>query len=269
MDAFIEFFRPFLRIEYFFEIALLYILIYGLLRYTEGSRGAGALKSVAMFLLSVLLVVSIVARWANLEQIRLILHFAGGAAVTALIVIFQPELRRALVKFGRTAPFRSFMQGETDVVEEVVTAVGRMAKNRIGALIAFEREVELDAYVERGVVVDAEVSHELLVTIFYPGTDLHDGAVVIQGGRVAAAGCLFPFSENPDLGSETGTRHRAALGLVEETDAICVVVSEETGMISLAVEGKLDRGLDLRELDRKLRDLYVLERQEERKARVA
>jgi len=269
MDALLDFFRPFLRLEYVFEIALLYGLIYGLLRYTEGSRGAGALKSVAMFLLTVLLVVSIIARWANLDQIRLILHFAGGAAITALIVIFQPELRRALVKFGRTAPFRPFMQGETDIVEEVVTAVGRMAKNRIGALIAFEREVELDAYVERGVLLDAEVSHELLVTIFYPGTDLHDGAVVIQGGRIAAAGCLFPFSENPDLGSETGTRHRAGLGLVEETDAICVIVSEESGTISLAADGKLDRGIDIRDLERRLRDLYVLEKQEERKAQVA
>jgi len=269
METLIEFFRPFMRWEYLLEILLIYILIYAFLRFTEGSRGAGMLKGVALFLVFVLLAFSIVARWRNLEQIGLILHFAGSAAIVALIVIFQPELRRALVKLGRSPLFGPFLHGQTDVVEEVVTAVARMAKNRIGALIAFEREEELDAYVDRGVILDAEVSSQLIVTIFYPGTELHDGAVVIQGGRIAAAGCLFPFSENPDLGPQLGTRHRAALGLGEETDAICIVVSEENGTISLAVDGVLERNLDQRRLGNRLRELYVAEQQEERKARVA
>ena len=269
MDVLFDFIRPFMRWEYLVEILLIYAIIYTFLRFTEGSRGAGVLKGVALLLLIVLLVVSILARWGNLEQIRLILHFAGGAAITALIVIFQPELRRALVKLGQSPIFGAFLRGHVDVVEEVVSAVGRMSKNKIGALMAFERDVELDGYVERGVVVDSEVSSQLLMTIFYPGTELHDGAVVVQGGRIAAAGCLFPFSENPDLGPQLGTRHRAGLGLVEETDAICVIVSEETGTISLAVEGVLERNLDPRQLDLRLRELYVQDKQEERKARVA
>jgi diadenylate cyclase len=269
MDVLVDFFRPFLRWEYLLEILLIWSIIYAFLRFTEGGRGAGVLKGVALFLLFVLLAVSILARWGNLEQVRVILHFAGGAAITALIVIFQPELRRALVKIGQSPIFGAFLHGQVDVVDEVVSSVGRMAKNKIGALLAFEREVELDSYVDRGVVIDAEVSSQLLVTIFYPGTELHDGAVVIQGGRIAAAGCLFPFSENPDLGPQLGTRHRAGLGLVEETDAICVVVSEENGAISLAADGVLERNLDQRQLDQRLRELYVQERQEERKARVA
>ena len=268
MDVIVDFFRPFMRWEYLLEILLIYAIIYTFIRFTEGSRGAGVLKGVALFLLFVLLAVSILARWGNLEQIRLILQFAGGAAITALIVIFQPELRRSLVKLGQSPIFGAFLSGQVDVVEEIVTAVTRMAKNKIGALIAFEREVDLDSYVDRGVVLDAEVRSQLVVTIFYPGTELHDGAVVIQGGRIAAAGCLFPFSESPDLGPQLGTRHRAGLGLVEETDAICVIVSEEIGTISLAVNGTLERELDQAQLSQRLRELYVLEQQEERKARV-
>ncbi len=269
MDVLVEFFRPFLQWEYLLEILLIWVLIYAFLRFVEGSRGAGVLKGVALFLLFVLLAVSILARWGNLEQIRVILHFAGSAAIVALIVVFQPELRRALVKLGQSPIFGAFLHGRVDVVEEVVSAVARMAKNKIGALIAFERDVELDGYVDRGVILDSEVSSQLVMTIFYPGTELHDGAVVVQGGRIAAAGCLFPFSESPDLGPQLGTRHRAGLGLVEETDAICVIVSEENGTISLAADGVLERNLDQRQLDRRLRELYVQERQEERKARVA
>lgn len=269
MRAIVDFFYPLMRWEYLLEILLIYAIIYTFLRFTEGSRGAGVLKGVAFFVLFVLLAVSILARWWYLEQIRLILQFAGGAAITALIVIFQPELRRALAKLGQTPFLGAFLRGQVDVVQEVVEAVARLSKNKIGALIAFERDVELNAYVERGVMLDAEVRSELLLTIFYPGTELHDGAVVLEGGRIAAASCLFPFSDNPSLEAHLGTRHRAGLGLTEDTDAICVIVSEETGIISLAVGGKLERNLDQRQLDARLRELYVQEVQEERRTRAA
>lgn len=267
MDALIEFVRPFLRWEHLLEVLLLYAIIYAFLRFTEGSRGAGVLKGVAFFVLFVLLAVSILARWWNLEQVRLILHFAGGAAITALIVIFQPELRRALAKLGQTPFLGVFMRGRVDIVEEIVCAVGRLSKNKIGALVAFERDVDLSGYVERGVSRDAEVRSELVLTIFYPGTELHDGAVVLQGGRIAAAGCLFPFTDNPALDPQIGTRHRAGIGITEETDAICVIVSEETGIISLAVGGELERGFEPRQLETRLRELYVHEQQEAHKTR--
>jgi len=267
MDALIEFVRPFLRWEHLLEVLLLYAIIYAFLRFTEGSRGAGVLKGVAFFVLFVLLAVSILARWWNLEQVRLILHFAGGAAITALIVIFQPELRRALAKLGQTPFLGVFMRGRVDIVEEIVGAVGRLSKNKIGALVAFERDVDLSGYVERGVILDAEVRSELVLTIFYPGTELHDGAVVLQGGRIAAAGCLFPFTDNPALDPQIGTRHRAGIGITEETDAICVIVSEETGIISLVVGGELERGFEPRQLETRLRELYVHEQQEAHKTR--
>ncbi len=269
MDAIVEFLRPFIRWEYLFEILLLYALIYVFLRFTEGSRGAGVLKGVAFFVLFVLLAVSILARWWNLEQIRLILQFAGGAVITALIVIFQPELRRALAKFGQTPFFGALLRGRVDIVEEIVAAASRLSKNKIGALIAFERDDDLGMFVERGVILDAEVRSELLLTLFYPGTELHDGAVVLQGGRIAAAGCLFPFSDNPSLDPQLGTRHRAGIGLTEETDAICVIVSEETGIISLAVGGALERGFEPRQLEVRLRELYVHEQQEAHKTRAS
>lgn len=269
MEVLFDLFRPFIRWEYVIEILLIFTIIYAFFRFTEGSRGAGVLKGVAFLLLFILMAVSILARLWNLEQIRLILNFAGAAAITALIVIFQPELRRALAKLGQNPFLGVFFHGRVDVVEEVVTAVGRLAKNKIGALISFERDIGLDGYIERGVRLDAEVSSELLVTIFYPGTELHDGAVVIQGGRIAAAGCLFPFSDNPSLSSQLGTRHRAGLGVSEETDALCVIVSEETGRISLAVGGTLHTIEEIKQLQNRLKQLYVPEQQEERKAKVA
>ncbi|MBN1417287.1 MAG: DNA integrity scanning protein DisA nucleotide-binding domain protein, partial [Planctomycetes bacterium] len=132
-----------------------------------------------------------------------------------------------------------------------------LANNKVGALIAIEREVGLGGYIERGVPIDGEVRSELLATIFYPGTDLHDGAAVIRQGRIAAAGCLFPLSDNPNLGKNIGTRHRAGVGVTEETDCVSVIVSEESGVVSLSVRGQLYRGLDPKELERMLYELYA------------
>ncbi|MFC1707871.1 diadenylate cyclase [Planctomycetota bacterium] len=144
-------------------------------------------------------------------------------------------------------------------VEEVVEAALRLAKNKVGALIAFERESGLGAYVEGGVKLDAEVSSELIETVFFPGSALHDGAVIVQEKRIAAAGCLFPLTDNPTISKQLGTRHRAAIGVTEETDAVTLCVSEETGKVSLGVGGELHRNLDADSLSKLLHSLVVTE----------
>jgi diadenylate cyclase len=162
------------------------------------------------------------------------------------------------VRLGQTRIFGMFLGGETEgMVDQIVKAAFRMSRRKIGALISIEREVGLQNYVERGTVMDARVSSELLCTIFFPGSDLHDGAVIIQKERIAAAGCLFPLSENPNLGSVLGTRHRAAVGITDESDAIVVVVSEETGVVSFVHQGRMERPLNVDELRRLLLEYYA------------
>ena len=178
--------------------------------------------------------------------------------VLALIVLFQPELRRALAQAGRN-PLLQRVAGQAaaarrQLLEEVVRAVDVLAVKRIGALIAVERQVGLRAYAELGVPMEAVVSAELLGSLFQPGSPLHDGAALIQGDRITAAGCFLPLSRNLGLSRTLGTRHRAAVGLSEETDAAVVVVSEETGVISLAVDGVIERGLDPERLQERLTD---------------
>ena len=193
-----------------------------------------------------------------LDRLLVIIRFFGAAAIPALVIVVQPELRRALVRLGQTRFFGFFLKGETEgMVDEIVKAAFRLSRRKIGALIAIEREVGLKNYVERGTPIDGVVTSELLNTIFFPGSDLHDGAVVIQKERVAAAGCLFPLSEDPNLGNVFGTRHRAALGISEETDAIVVAVSEETGIVSFAHGGRLERPLDVEQLRALLLQYYA------------
>ena len=146
---------------------------------------------------------------------------------------------------------------ESALIEELIRAVSNLSKEKIGALIAIEREISLGTYVEGGVFIDAEVKADLIDTVFWPGSALHDGAIVIQNERIAAAGCLFPLTENPEISKRLGTRHRAAIGLTEETDAVTVVVSEETGNISVGVRGHLERDLDRDSLRRILRELLT------------
>ena len=193
-----------------------------------------------------------------LDRLLVITKFLGATAIPVLVIIVQPELRRALVRLGQTRIFGMFLKGETEgMVDEVVKAALRMSRRKIGALIAIEREVGLKNYIERGTAIDAVITNELLSTIFFPGSDLHDGAVIVQKERVAAAGCLFPLSDNPNLGNVLGTRHRAAVGITEETDAIVVVISEETGTVSFAHGGRLQRSLDVQQLRGLLRKYYA------------
>ena len=237
------------------EIGIIFTIIYMALRFMQGTRGAGILKGLAMLLVIVFLALYYVSQRFYLERINFLLARFLEGAVFALIIIFQPELRRGLVRLGQTPLFGRFMKGELDIIDEIEKAVARLSKNRVGALIAIERTVGLGTYVEGGVRIDADVRSELLDSIFYPGSSLHDGAVIVQGSRISAAACLLPLSENPTLG--LGTRHRAGVGLTEETDAIAVIVSEETGRISLAVDGAIMRGLDFPKLSKLLREYYL------------
>src|SRR6185503_19923210 len=165
--------------------------------------------------------------------------------------------RRGLVRLGEYPFIKLFIKREVNVLDEIVEAVVRCAKKKVGALIALEREIGLGPYIEGGVKCDAEVRSELIDTIFFPGTALHDGAIIIQDQRIAAAGCLFPLTDNPSISKALGTRHRAAIGLTEESDAVTIVVSEETGQISVGVDGELHRNLDKEALEAMLRRLVV------------
>jgi len=191
----------------------------------------------------------------ELSTINWVLTKLFAVGVLAFLILFQPELRRGLARIGQNTIFNPFLK-KGGTVDEVVEACQRMSKIKRGALIAIEREAGLKSYIESGIPLDAKISAELLTTIFTTNTPTHDGAVIIEGDRIASAGSLFPLSQNPTLARSLGTRHRAAIGLTEETDAVVVVVSEETGAISVSVYGKLTRDLDEEGLKRVLKSLF-------------
>ncbi|MEM7167031.1 MAG: diadenylate cyclase CdaA [Planctomycetota bacterium] len=262
-EQILSYLPQFLDIRVLLEVVALYILIYYFIRFTEGTRGAGILKGLAVMILIAVLVLLVLVKSFDLSRIEYLLGIFTPTSIMALIIILQPELRRGLVRLSQTPIFGEFLRDEHEVLDEIVRAVFRLAKNRVGAIVAIERDDSLSSYVERGITIDGEVRSELMTTIFYPGTDLHDGAVIVRQGRIAAAGCLFPLSESPELGSWAGTRHRAAVGLSEDSDAITVVVSEERGEVSLCVRGKIHRRLDRDELYRELRVYYAQTEEEE------
>ncbi|HPD16979.1 MAG TPA: diadenylate cyclase CdaA [Planctomycetota bacterium] len=239
------------------EIVLLALMYYVMLRFVRGSRGAGILKGLGLVVVVGLLGVLFLARFLNLQVIGGIATEVVALFGFALLVIFQPELRRALVRLGQAPLFGFLARAEKEVTDHVVEAAATLSRDQVGALIAIERDVSLRSYMEGGVRLDADVTSALLVTIFNPNTPLHDGAVIIQGDRIVAAGCLFPLTENVEAGSGFGTRHRAAIGVTEDSDAIAIVVSEETGSISLAIKGKLSRGLDPENLRTILRGILA------------
>ncbi len=196
----------------------------------------GALVLVVLYWLSLLL---------NLETVNWMLRTFLPTLVFGVIVVFQAEIRKVLAHLGRRPFFGAFAgQRKEEVIEEVVLAATTLASQRTGALIVIERDMGLRSYVETGISLDAVLTYDLLISIFNPGTPLHDGAVIIQGNRAAAAACFLPLTVNPALSRTLGSRHRAAIGLTEDTDALVVVVSEETGTISLVAEGRIRRELD-------------------------
>jgi len=217
-----------------------------------------------------LMVASFLARRFDLFSTSWLLENFWSFWVLALIVLFQPELRRALAQLGQSRFFQGVTAGRREershIIDDIVKAADALASKRIGALLVLERSTGLRNYAELGVPLDALVSTDLLISLFLPYSPLHDGAVFVRGDRVAAAGCFLPLSRNTQLGRAMGTRHRAALGLAEETDAVVLVVSEETGRISLAVGGHMETPLDREALRRRLGELFALERvQDERR----
>jgi diadenylate cyclase len=210
------------------------------------------MKGAALLLLLGYVVVNLLAGRLGLDRISVLYDKFVIGALFALAIVFQPELRRALLRIGETRLFRAWSNQAIEVVDKLVVAAQYLSENKIGALIAIERETGLAGLVETGVRLDAELSADLLTTLFWPGSSLHDMGVIIQHGRVAAAGCQFPLAESGELPQSLGSRHRAALGLSQETDALIVVISEETGTITLAHRGKLIRPLNPDLLRRRL-----------------
>ena len=231
-------FTPF-TIRDLIDIALVAFIFYRFLLLMRGTRSVQMTFGIAMLLLFYW-----VTRFYRLTAIQWLLSNALASIVFALIVLYQSEIRRALAGIGKTSLWERDQNRSKAGFEEIVLAATTLSSKRIGALIVFERGIGLRNYVESGIALDAVLTYDLLVTIFSPNTPLHDGAVIIQHNRIIAAGCFLPLTLDPYLSKELGTRHRAAIGITEETDAVAIIVSEETGGISIAVEGKITRNLD-------------------------
>ena len=218
-------------------------------------RGAQAVQAAAV----VLFIAAFyeIARWARLEMVEWLMTAMTPYAAIALIVLYQTEIRRTLARLGRSLTLGRFLGTSGGAVfDDAVLAAEYLSANRIGALIVFERDVSLHTYIESGIPLDAHLSYDLLLAVFKPGSPLHDGAVIIQGSRIAAAACFLPLSLNPAISTQVGTRHRAAMGITEESDAVVVLVSEQTGAISLAVGGAMEFGLTVGQLTDRLGGLF-------------
>jgi len=216
------------------EMAILWVVFYRILLFFEGTRAFQVLRGITYLIIALL-----ISQVLGFEVLNWLLRNFFSIWIIVIVVIFQHELRSGLARLGQQHLF-TISLGEPEIkalADEIYDTISRLSKRRNGCLIAIEREMKLDLYIESGIVIDGKVSSALLQTIFMPATPLHDGGVVIRGERVAASSCLFPLSDNPSVGKTVGTRHRAALGLSEHTDALIVLVSEETGEISMAFEG--------------------------------
>lgn len=232
------------------EVALFWTAYYVLLVFIKDSGMVQAIKGL-FFLLAVFFLADVL----GLRTIHWVLGHLFQISILGFLIIFQPELRRGLMRIGQSPLFKIFLK-EQRLIDEIVKAVFLMSKKRIGALIAIEKEVGLKPYIESGIALDGVLTSELLLTVFMPNTPFHDGGAVVQGGRVVAVGCLFPLSQNQNISKMLGTRHRAALGLSEETDAFVIVVSEETGTVSVVHQTKMTRHLDEAGLKASLTELY-------------
>jgi diadenylate cyclase len=232
------------------DIVLVAILIYQFLSLVRGTRAAPMLVGVATLGLAFYF-----ARLGELRTLNWLLSTLLPYVVFALIVVFQSEIRHALANLGSRISLMRSSSSVVDVYDDIVLAANLFSQNQTGALIVIEREIGLRTYIESGVALDARLSYDLLATIFRPSAPLHDGAVIVQRDRIAAAACFLPLSMNPVLSTQLGTRHRAAIGITEETDAVAVIISEETGIISVAVAGSVERELTLERLRERLSHL--------------
>lgn len=221
------------------EILILATVFYYLLKFFRGTRGSAILTGVVILFVGLIVVTKVI----NLPVLNWLLQRLMVYLALALVVIFQPEIRRALARIGRQGNFMA-STARRALADPISDAVLLMASRKIGALIAIERAVGTKALQDTGTPLNSEVTAALLTALFYPGTPLHDGGVIISANRIAAAGCVFPLTQNDELARNLGTRHRAAIGVTEETDTVVIVVSEETGVISIAYNGRLKRGFD-------------------------
>jgi len=230
------------------DILLVAFIIYRIILLIKGTRAVQMLVGLA-----VILIVYVGSQVGGLYTLHWLLENFLSSIILVIIVIFQSDIRRALIHVGRNPFFADLSyKEETEVIEELIKASVNMANKRIGALIVIERETGLNDFLEVGVEIDAKVSSDLITSIFLPFSPIHDGALVIQQGRLKRAGCFLPISQNPDISKALGTRHRAAIGLTELVDAVAIVVSEETGKISVVVGGRITRDLDSTSLKRVL-----------------
>ncbi len=232
------------------DIIIVALLIYEFLVLIKGTRAFQMLVGVG-----VLIVAFYLARFGELRTVNWLLSTSLPYAIFALIVVFQAEIRQALAKVGRKLTFARGRATVGSSYEDIVLAANLFAQNQTGALVVIERDIGLRTYIESGVPLDARLTYDLLATLFRPSAPLHDGAVIIQKDRIAAAACFLPLSMNPVLSTQMGTRHRAGIGITEETDAIAVIISEETGCISLAVGGHIDRDITVEYLRERLSEL--------------
>jgi len=240
MDSIIGFFQSsFFALSDLIDIALIAYVIYRFLLLIRGTRGVQMTFGIVL-----LLFLYWISRYWGLTTVRWLLSNALTYIVFAIIVLFQSEIRRGLASLGKTSFLGRQSRQRSEGFEEITQAATTLASRKIGALIVIERDIGLKNYAENGIVLDAVLAFDLLVTIFNPNTPLHDGAVIVQRSRIAAAACFLPLTLDPYHSKELGTRHRAAIGITEETDAVAVIVSEETGVISLAIDGKITRNLD-------------------------
>jgi diadenylate cyclase len=252
MNFILETFAAFRFPQDALDILIVAVVFYNIFLLIRGTRAIQML-----FGLGVLMVVYFAAVKIGLNAVSWVLHNFLGAAVLVVIILFQPEFRRVLANVGRAPLLRLFNPvKEEQVLQEVVKAAQSLSARRVGALIAIQRESDLAAHVEGGIPIEGRVSKEILFSIFLPASPIHDGAVLIQVNSLTQAGCLLPLSQHYEFPKELGTRHRAAVGLTEETDAVVIVVSEETGTISMALEGELHHGLDAAALGEKLDGIF-------------
>lgn len=254
LEQIMELFRQ-LRFMDLIDIAIVAYVAYRAILLIRGTRAVQLIKGLAVLIIS-----TKASEWLGLYTINWLLRNTMTVGVIALLIVFQPELRRALEQLGRGGflvnPFFSISEEEINkLINELAHAVQVFTKNKMGALIVLERNTGLNEVIETGVEIGGKVTAELLVNIFIPNTPLHDGAVVIRNDKIMAAGCFLPLTENPNLSKELGTRHRAALGITEQSDAVSIIVSEETGVISVAVDGKLTRYLDIKTFKEMIKNL--------------
>lgn len=238
-----EYFTRLAELRSIADIVLVFLVVYGVLKLLRGTRAAPMAAAIGAFALLYFLAVN-----QGLATLEFVLRGALIYIGVAIIVLFQSEIRQALISFGNRfrVPFARRHRGQfgESIYDEVVLAATSLASTKTGALIVIERNVGLRGIIEAGVRLDAELSYDLIVAIFNPASPLHDGAIIVRGDRIASAACFLPLSLNPMLSKDLGTRHRAALGITEDSDAVVIVVSEETGLISFVRDGRIKRALD-------------------------